>query len=252
MIRDFNHDLVVHLQDHFRSKATFEQFAIQHNQSNLENIGSKTLDTSIHGLAFSRHPPGVIGVLQIGNQPATTKQRFGVPLVPSLSHRDIHKRPHIRKGDEVGIEYFGGFFYRHVQALCQTVRLHAVRQAVGHHFCLGAHHVRNVGCFNMENPCRRFRVHISTGHKRFNQARIIRQMGNYPQLNLVVVGYEERAALRRNKRPTELSAFFRANRDVVQVWSIRRQPSGTSHRLVKRGMNTSIRGNLGQQIFAVG
>ena len=85
-----------------------------------------------------------------------------------------------------------------------------------------------------------------------DQPRILGQVGDAPQLDLVVVGDQQLAARCRDERPAELPPDLAAHGDVVEVGLVRRQPAGAGDGLVERGVDPSVVGHFGQQAVAVG
>ena len=88
--------------------------------------------------------------------------------------------------------------------------------------------------------------------ERANQARILGQMSDATQLDLIVVGDQELPALAGHERGAKDPSPLGANRDVVQVRGIRAEPTGSGHRLIERRPNTVAGTDLGQQPLAVG
>ena len=141
---------------------------------------------------------------------------------------------------------------RDVEPLGQAVGLHAVGQAVGDHLRLGPLLDRDVAGLDAEHPRRRGGVDVLAGRERRDEARVLGQVGDAAQLDLVVVGDQQLAARRRHERPAERAAHLGAHRDVVQVGLVGRQPAGAGHGLVERGVDAPVGGHLGQQPLAVG
>ena len=103
-----------------------------------------------------------------------------------------------------------------------------------------------------EHPRRRLGVDVAPGGERGDQARVLREVGDAAQLDLVVVGHQQLAARRRHERPPERAPQLGADGDVVQVGLVGRQPAGAGHRLVEGGVDAAVVGHLGQQPVAVG
>ncbi len=81
-----------------------------------------------------------------------------------------------------------------------------------------------------------------------DQPRVLGQVGDDPQLDLVVVGDQEAACPPRARRhcrswrPSSLRIGM-----LCRLGCIRREPSGAGHRLVERGVDPPVRRHLGQQ-----
>ena len=92
----------------------------------------------------------------------------------------------------------------------------------------------------------------SPAAKAAGEAGVARQVGDGPQLDLVVVGHQQAPPGRRHERLAEPPALLGAHRDVVQVGPVRRQPPGAGHGLAERGVDPPVGGHLGGQALAVG
>ena len=138
------------------------------------------------------------------------------------------------------------------QPLGQPVGLHAVGQPVGDHLGLGAHGDGDVLGAHAVDPRRGHVVDVGPGPEGLDQPGVLGQVGDDPQLDLVVVRHQETAALRRQEAGPEPPALLAADRDVVQVRLVGAEPAGAGHRLVERGVDAPVRGHLGQQRLPVG
>ena len=85
-----------------------------------------------------------------------------------------------------------------------------------------------------------------------DQARVVGQVGDHPELDLVVVGDQQRASLGGDEGATELAPLLAADRDVVEVGLIRRQPARPGDGLVEAGVDAPVGGDLGEEAVAVG
>ena len=84
-----------------------------------------------------------------------------------------------------------------------------------------------------------------TRRERVDEAGVVGQMGDHPQLDLVVVGDEEATALRRNEGAPEALAFVGPDGNVVEVGPVGAQPAGAGDRLVEGGVDASVVADLG-------
>ena len=95
-------------------------------------------------------------------------------------------------------------------------------------------------------------VDVLAGGERTDQPRVLGQMSDAAQLDLVVVGDAQPIPGGRNKYLAKQAALFGAHRDVVQVGLVRAQTPGASDRLVERGMDAAVDRHLGQQPLPIG
>ena len=96
------------------------------------------------------------------------------------------------------------------------------------------------------------RVDVLAGGERLDQARVLGQVGDDAQFDLVVVRDEELVAVGGHERLPEAPPLFGTDRDVVQVRRVRGQTTGARHRLVERRVDASVGRDLGEQPLAVG
>ena len=93
---------------------------------------------------------------------------------------------------------------------------------------------------------------VLAGGEGGGEARVPGQVGDGPQLHLVVVGHQQAPPGGRHEGLAEPSALLGAHRDVVQVGPVRRQPAGAGHRLAEGGVDPTVGGHLGGQALPVG
>jgi hypothetical protein len=99
---------------------------------------------------------------------------------------------------------------------------------------------------------RRRGVDVGPGHEGLDQAGVLGQVGDHPQLDLVVVGHQKPASRGRHEALPEATPFFAADRDVVQVGLVRAEPSRPGHGLVEGGVDPPVGRHFRQQRLAVG
>ena len=85
-----------------------------------------------------------------------------------------------------------------------------------------------------------------------DQPRIGGQVGDAAQLDLVVVGHQQAAALGGDEGGAEHPAPLGPDRDVVQVGGVGAEPAGPGHGLVEGGPDAVAGPHFGQQTLAVG
>ncbi|MNV65131.1 hypothetical protein D3C71_1578080 [compost metagenome] len=79
-------------------------------------------------------------------------------------------------------------------------------------------------------------VHVI--QERILQSGIIRDMRQHPQLNLRIVGRQNRPArLGRDEDLADFAAFLQPDRDILQVRELAAQPSGRGNRLAIEGVD---------------
>ncbi|CAB4657321.1 unannotated protein [freshwater metagenome] len=159
---------------------------------------------------------------------------------------------HGREGHEVRVEDLLRFANGNTQALREAKRFHAVGQPVTDHLRFGALFDGDRGGINIEHSRRRCVVNVLARFKRTDQTWIFRQVCDATEFDLVVVGDEERVALRGNKCLAEFAPEFTAHRNVVKVRSVGTETTCSRNRLVESRMNAAIGCNFGKESFAIG
>ena len=150
--RYFENHFVVHLEDEPAGETGGVESGVQTHQRDLEDVGGQTLDAHVHGLAFARLADPVVVRRQLRDLAPAPEQRFGVAALARLGHGALHVLLHIGEGDEVRGEDLGRLLYRDVEALGQSVGLHAVGQTVGNHLGLAALGDGDVGVAHAVDP----------------------------------------------------------------------------------------------------
>ena len=75
--------------------------------------------------------------------------------------------------------------------------------------------------------------------ERLEQARVLRDVRHDAQLDLRVIGRHDVAARRRDERLADAAPFRGADRDVLQVGVVAREPPGHRHRLPVVGVHAA-------------
>ena len=140
-------------------------------------------------------------VEQLGDRPAPPEQRLGVPALARLDHGGVHVRLDVRERLEVGVEDLGRLLGGDVEPLTEPVRLHPVGEPVRHHLRLRALVERDRLRVDLEHPRRGGVVDVLPAGERLDQTRVGGQVGDAAQLDLVVVGDEQRRARRPARTP---------------------------------------------------
>ncbi|CAB4825743.1 unannotated protein [freshwater metagenome] len=92
---------------------------------------------------------------------------------------------------------------------------------------------------------------VLTTREGIDEARVLGEVSDAAQFDLVVVRYEQHTARGGDERLAELPAFLAAHRDVVEVRLVRAEATRPCNRLVEGGVNPSVGGNLGEEPLPV-
>ncbi len=93
---------------------------------------------------------------------------------------------------------------------------------------------------------------VLAGGEGRSEAGVTGEVGDGPQLDLVVVGHQEAATRRGDEGLAEAPTLLGAHRDVVQIGAVRGQPAGSGHGLAEGGMDAAVGPDFGGQALPVG
>ena len=127
------------------------------------------------------------------------------------------------------------------QLLRQPVGGQAVGQPVVHRLDPAAHLHGDLAGRHAEDPGRRLGVEVMAGGERLLQRGVAGQVGHDPQLDLAVVGGEQRlVAAADHEALPDPAALLGADRDVLQVRVGGREPPGGRDHLVVGGVDPAV------------
>jgi hypothetical protein len=95
-------------------------------------------------------------------------------------------------------------------------------------------------------------VDVLPGGECRGEARVLGQVGDGPQLHLVVVGHQQTPAGGRDEGLAEATALLGTDGDVVEVGPVGGQAPGACHGLTEGGVDASIRRHFGGEALPVG
>ena len=242
----------MHLQDQPAGDMGLRQGGVDANQRHLEDVGGKALDARVHRLTLACLANPEVGVGQLRDRTAAAEQRLGVATHACLDHRAVHICLHVGESDEVCIEDHSRIGRWDPQSLTEPVGLHAVRQPVADHLGLRPHLDRDVVRLDTEHSGRGGVVDVDTAAERLDQPGVGSEVSDAAQLDLVVVGDQQRVAGRRHEGLAELAALVAANRDVVEIRLIAAETPGAGDGLVESRVDPAVGSNLGHQAGSVG
>ena len=155
---------------------------------------------------------------------------------------------HVRERSEVLGQDGRSLLDTDTEALGEPVGLHPVGETVGDHLRLRAHGERDIS-FGLDavDPGRGGVVDVDARHGRPRPARVVGQMGDHPELDLVVVGDQQLRSCAgtnasRKRRPMRL----RTGMLCRLGWSEESRP-GAGDGLIERGMDPPVGRDLGRR-----
>ncbi len=167
--------------------------------------------------------------------------------------RHVHELLDAGKAHEIffNIHLRGGALDAEVAG--QAERAHAVNQAEVDHLGITTLLAGDFRCRCAENFSSSGTMNIHAFGKCAQHVLIARDVGHDAQFDLRIVGGNNHAIFGRYKRFADTPAFGGANRDILQVRIVRRQPSGNGNRLCIIGMHaTGFRIDHLRQFVGVG
>ncbi len=155
---------------------------------------------------------------------------------------------HAAEALEVGVHQalrLGGL---DAELLGEPVGGQAVGEAVGHRLDLAAHLGVDGAAGDLEDLGGDGGVEVLAGGEGLDQCLVLGEVGHDPQLDLRVVGGEQRlVALADDEGPADHPALLGADRDVLQVRVLRGEPAGGGDHLVEGGVDPPGRGDRLEQ-----
>ena len=128
---------------------------------------------------------------------APAEERGGVAARLGLAHGLLHVARDVRERGEVRVEDLAGLVGRDVEPLPEPVRLHAVREAVVDDLGEAALERVDLLLVDVEDACRGGGVDVGAAFERVDEAGIVAEVREHAQLDLRVVGGEQRRSRRR-------------------------------------------------------
>ena len=74
--RDVEVQFVMHLHDHLRLQVALLEFIMNGDHGNLDDIGSRTLNGCVHGVAFGKSADGTVMRNDVGQVTLAAEERF--------------------------------------------------------------------------------------------------------------------------------------------------------------------------------
>ena len=134
----------------------------------------------------------------------------------------------------------------------EPVGLHAVGEPVVHDLGEASLGGVDVDLLDAEHLRRGGGVHVGAPVERVDQARVLGQVREHPQLDLRVVGGQDPPAVVGDERPPHLATVGGAHRHVLQVRCLTGDPTGRGVGLLERGVDAAVGGDQGRERVGVG
>ena len=130
--------------------------------------------------------------------------------------------------------------HRHAEATAESEGLHAVGEAVGDGLGLFALLGRDVFRRDGEDRRRDGAVHVLVRGEGREQTRVLGEVREDAQFDLVVVRDRQLPSLARHEGVAQTTALFGAHRDVVQVRTVRGESAGARDHLLERRVDATV------------
>ena len=213
------------------------QLARQGDHGALEDVGGGALDGHVHGGPLRRRPDLGVAAAQFGHEPAAAVQGADLAALPRLLDHAVEVTLDGGIAGEIGVDErlgeaggdpdVAGEGERRLPVQERVVDdLGAAPQLVGVEPAVGAEDLEGGAV-----------VDVVAADERLDEGRVLREVGEHPQLDLRVVGRDEGAAVAGHERPPDLAAEGGADGDVLQVRVAAAEPARRRHCLVERGVH---------------
>ena len=216
-MRRLEEQFVVNLENHSRFEFLFREFAGDFDHSEFDQIGGGALQGRVERGALGKIAHVDLLRCDFGDGADAAEERAGHAGFARLVQGFFQVFFYAAIASEIGVDEFRGFFRVDTELRGQAERRLAVDNSKING--LGGAAVRGVlrhGA-DAENFLRGARVDVLPGLERFDQHRVLGKMRQDAQLDLRIIGREQRIAGASGKRGANLAAEFSAYGNVLQV-----------------------------------
>ena len=226
---------------------------IQPDHRDLHDVRRGSLDRHVDGHPLARSAKGRIGRAQLRDLAAASQECRDEPI-PARGLLDVEHvvaDPGVR--GEVRADEFLRLLAADAGPAGQTEVAHPVGEAevdhLGHRSLVAGDLIGRL----VEHAGRRLSMNVGLARECRSQVLVAGHVGDDPELDLRVVGrHQDEIGAAGHERPTDSSAEWRPDRDVLEVRVGRGQASGRGHGLVERGVDTAVVGDERRQRLDVG
>ena len=210
-------EFVVHLQDHLGAYAFFFEASPDAYHGNLDDVGFRTLNGRIDGIALSEAAHGAVFGIYVRQIASPAKHRLGVFLLACCRDGTFHKCMDLGEGSEIVLNELPCLTVGNAHALCQTKGRDAVDDA-------------EVGLLSLLALCvgdliKGFFPYLGSGGavniqslaERLYHVLVTTKVSHDAQLYLAVVSGEEETARLRHEALADLLSVVIAHGNVLQV-----------------------------------
>jgi len=215
------------------------QPSVDADHGHLDEVRRRALDRGVDGHPLGELPDVGVGGIEVGEVAATVHEGADVAVPAGLFQHPVQVAFHPGVSPEVFIDVGLGELLVEFELLGQTEGAHPVENAEIYHLGLTAHLLVNELGKDAEDGGGGAAVDVLAGPEGRNEGRILREVGQDPQLDLGIVGGDEPAAWRGDECLTDPLSLHGADGDVLQVGIAAGEPPRGRHRLVERGVEPS-------------
>ncbi len=191
----------------------------------LDDVGGGALDDRVDGQALAEraHVPALRP--QLGDRPAAAEQRDGEAALARVGDRALDELGHERHAAAVGVDVGLRLVALDLELLREAVGADAVDDPEVDRLGAVALVLAELAALLAEHLGRRDRVDVLAALEGLAQQLLAREVGEDAQLDLRVVDREQAVPGRGHERRAQLAPERRADRDVLQVRALRREPA---------------------------
>ena len=229
----------MHLQQHLRPYSLAVKPTVNAVHRDFDDVGSSSLYWSVDCVSLGISAHHGVSRCYVGKHAAPSEQ--GCHKAFLFRHLDalVHKPTHAGECLEVAFNQLLGLVARYLQSLRQSECRNAVNHTEVCGFCFPSLVVGHVFGALVENFGGSGTVDVLAGKESLHERLVLADVCHDAQLNLRIVGREERVPVVGDERFADFPSVVVSDRDVLQVRVCRRQASSGRDSLIVGGVDFS-------------
>src|SRR5689334_17916740 len=234
---NLEHQLIVHLEQHFGVEGASDERLVNANHRNLDEVRRRALDWGVRGGAFTKCADVEVPVAQLGDIASPVENGLDVSVFPREFDHRIQVFANAMIALEIAFDEFLRLGVGNLELARQGVRALAVDRCEVDRLGARAHLFGDLLDGNVEDQRRGLTVYVAAGAERLDERGIVGEVRKESQLDLRIIGGDERPAAPRNEAAANVATELTPNRNVLEVRLTRRQTSRGRGRLTERRVN---------------
>ena len=228
------------LQEDAALVAAFFHFLLHGDHGELHDICGRALDRRIHGHTFSQGPAHEILAMNVRQLTVAAEEGGGPAGFLDLLDHVIHEAVDLRIAGIVLINVVLRFFRRDAKLFGEAEGADAVDDTEIHRLRVASLLRRHILEGDAQDFRRRAPVDVLAAAESPDETFVTAHVGQDAKLHLGVVGGNKGiVSLAGHEEGADLPAFFRADRDVLQIRVRTGESAGGGDSLIEGGVNAS-------------